>query len=103
MKYLFIIGDKANFDSVEFRQFLSHIISLEGNKPFQLFLYQFNGDILKVEYPYLTLEGQQKKYLALYPNIMLRCKDLGREYEDKESFALYIAGLGEMGQVIKAD
>ena len=106
MKYLFIIGDQAHFDSANFRAFLSYILQLEGSKPFQMFLYKFTGEILRTEYPYLTLEGQQKKYLALYPNMMLRLKDLKDnvpEAEGKNTFQLLVAGLGELGQVIKAD
>lgn len=77
MKYLFVIGEQSDFDSSSFRVFLQYIISMDGGKPFQMFLYKFNSDILKIEYPYLCLEGDQKKFLALYPNIVLKCKDLG--------------------------
>lgn len=42
MKYLFIIGENCDFDSHNFRAFLQHILSLEGGKPFQMFLYKFN-------------------------------------------------------------
>ena len=59
---------------------------LEGGKPFQMFLYKFNQEILKIEYPYICLEGDQKKALALYPNIIFICKDLGAKAEDKQLF-----------------
>jgi len=39
-------------------------------------LYRYNQDILMVEYPYLFCEGDKKKALALYPNIVLKCIDL---------------------------
>ena len=42
-----------------------------------MFLYKFNLDILQIEYPYLHLQGEEKKFLALYPNILMKCKDLG--------------------------
>ena len=77
MKYLFIIGDHSDFDNDSFRSFLTLIMELPGGKPFQMFLYKFNAEILQVEYPYLNLEGDKKKALALYPNIILKCVDLG--------------------------
>lgn len=83
MKYLFVVGEQCDFDSTGFRTFLSHIMALEGGKPFQMFLYKFNLDILSIEYPYLHLKGDQKKFLALYPNILLKCKDLGEKAENK--------------------
>lgn len=52
-------------------------------------LYKFNGEILKAEYPYLTLEGDTKKFLALYPNIILKNKDLGDLGEKNSTFTLY--------------
>jgi hypothetical protein len=76
MKYLFIIGEQKDFDSETFRKFLELIIKSEGGKPFQMFLYKYNEDILKIEYPYLHVEGQSKKALALYPYIILKCKDV---------------------------
>ena len=54
-------------------------------------LYKYNGEILKAEYPYLTLEGDNKKYLALYPNIILKNKDLGDIGEKNSNFTLYAA------------
>ena len=104
MKYLFIIGEQSDFDSSSFRSFLQHIIDLDGGKPFQLFLYKFNLDILKIEYPYLHLEGEEKKFLALYPNMLLKCKDIGQRAQDKSLFQLYMGGvLGNSGHVIKSD
>ena len=41
-KYLFVIGENCDFDSHNFRSFLQHILSLDGGKPFQMFLYKFN-------------------------------------------------------------
>lgn len=76
MKYVIMIGFKGDFDTPEFRKFLAHITSLTSNKPFKLYLYSYSGEILAAEYPYLTLEGTAKKWLALYPNIMLRSRDL---------------------------
>ena len=52
---------------------------MEGGKPFQMFLYKYNEEILKVEFPYLYLEGPNKKGLALYPYIVLKNKDLKLE------------------------
>ena len=77
MKYLFIIGEPHNFDCEEFRSFLTIIMGMSGGKPFQMFLYKFNAEILKIEYPYLCLTGKEKKHLALYPLIMLKCVDIG--------------------------
>lgn len=77
MKYLFIIGDPKDFDSELFRLFLQYIMDMDGGKPFQMFLYKFNADLLSTEFPYLCLQGTEKKYLALYPLMMLKCVDLG--------------------------
>ena len=52
-------------------------------------LYKYNGEILSAEYPYLTLEGDVKKALALYPNIVLKNKDLGEIAEKNQNFTLY--------------
>ena len=64
-------------------------MNLPGGKPFQMFLYKFNAEILQVEYPYLYLEGDKKKALALYPNIILKCVDLGLQ-NHKKNFSLCI-------------
>ena len=77
MKYLFIIGEQCDFDNEVFRSFISLIMNLEGGKPFKLFLYKYNGDILQVEFPYMCLENETKKALSLYPNIVLKCIDIG--------------------------
>jgi hypothetical protein len=53
MKYLFIVGEHKDFDTENFRNFLDLIIKMEGGKPFQMFLYKYNEDILKIEFPYL--------------------------------------------------
>ena len=105
MKYLFVIGDPSDFDSSPFRTFISHILSMESSKPFQMFMYKFNEEILKIEYPYLCLEGDNKKYLALYPNIILKCKDLNHKVsQNKSEFNLSIGGvIGNSGHVIKSD
>ena len=69
-----------------------------------MFLYKFNLDILSIEYPYLHLQGEQKKFLALYPNILLKCKDLGAKAHSKQQFQLLIGGvLGNSGHIIKSD
>ena len=69
-----------------------------------MFLYKFNEDILKIEYPYLCTSKDEKKFLALYPNIMLKVKDLGQKAQNKEMFHLSIGGvLGNSGHIIKAD
>ena len=77
MKYLFIIGHPEDFDCHNFRKFLQTILDMDGKKPFQMFLYKINAELLKIEYPYLCLEGPTRKYLALYPNILLKCIDIG--------------------------
>jgi hypothetical protein len=46
MKYLFIIGDNADFDNATFREFLQLIMDLPGGKPFQMFLHKFKAEIL---------------------------------------------------------
>lgn len=86
MKYIFVIGNHSDFDSHDFRVFLQHILDLDGGRPFQLFLYKYNQDILNIEYPYLSLSGQEKKYLALYPNLLLRTIDLGTKGNGKQDF-----------------
>ena len=77
MKYLIIIGETPDFDQPDFRTFLKFIMEACPKKPFKIMLYNYNGDILKAEYPYLTLVGDTKKHLALYPNILLKNKDIG--------------------------
>ena len=48
--------------------------------------------------------GRTKKHLALYPNIVLKCNDLGPKTEGKSEFRLFIGGvLGNQGQTIKSD
>jgi hypothetical protein len=76
MKYLFIIGDHADFDNEVFRTFLETIVNMEGGKPFKMFLYKFNHEILQVEYPYLFVQNQDEKRLALYPYIVLNSKNI---------------------------
>jgi len=69
-----------------------------------MFLYKFNQDILQIEYPYLHLQGEEKKFLALYPNILMKCKDLGQRAHEKTQFQLFLGGiLGNSGHVIKSD
>ena len=77
MKYLFVIGDNADFDNATFREFMQIVIDLPSGKPFQMFLHKFKAEILQVEYPYLSLEGDTQKKLSLYPNIVLKCVDIG--------------------------
>lgn len=54
-------------------------------KPFSLFLHRINIEILEAEYPHLCLKGEVKKKLTLYPNIIVKCKDIGQERQ-KQSF-----------------
>lgn len=42
---------------------------------------------MQLEFPYLFLEGDRKKALALYPNIILKCVDLGLS-DQKNNFQL---------------
>lgn len=52
-------------------------------------MYKYNQDILSIEFPYLYLEGDKKKALSLYPNILLKCIDLGLS-DQKQKFQLYM-------------
>ena len=90
MKYLFIIGDHSDFDNEVFRTFLETIISMEGSKPFKMFLYKFNHDILNVEYPYLFVENQVEKRLALYPYVILNSKNITDMPLEKVNFQVLI-------------
>jgi len=72
MKYLFIIGNNEDFDTENFRDFVQNIIDMSSSKPFQMFLYKFNAEILESEFPYLSLENDTKKSLSLFPNIILK-------------------------------
>lgn len=87
MKYIFIIANHDDFDTEEFREFLSLLIDLPTGKPFSLFLYKYNSEILNIEFPYLCIKGDKKKALALYPNILLKCIDLGIS-DKKENFQM---------------
>ena len=89
MKYLFIIGDHADFDSEQFREFLETIVGMEGGSPFKMFLYKFNHEILQIEYPYLFVENQDTKKLSLYPYIILNSKNLV-DKTSKENFQILI-------------
>ena len=46
MKYLFIIGNPSDFETIPFRAFLDHIIKMDGGKPFKLFLHKFKSEYL---------------------------------------------------------
>jgi hypothetical protein len=48
-------------------------------RPFTFFLHRFNKEILEVEYPMICLKGKDKKKLTLYPNLILKCKDIKKE------------------------
>lgn len=48
-------------------------------KPFSLYLHRINVEILKVEYKHICVEGVEKKKLTMYPNIIVKCKDIGQE------------------------
>ena len=54
-----------------------------------MFLYKFIKEIVETEYPYLYSVGDVKKGLALYPNIILKWRDLG-EGSRESSFKLCI-------------
>lgn len=86
-KYLFIIGFHDDFDNDTFRDFIKFLMDLPTGKPFQLFLYKYNQEILQIEFPYLYLEGDKKKALSLYPNILLKCVDLGLS-DQKQKFQI---------------
>jgi len=86
MKYLFIIGDQADFDNEHFRTFLETIVSMEGGSPFKMFLYKFNHEILQIEYPYLFVENQDTKKLSLYPYIILNSKNILGMEDSKMNF-----------------
>jgi hypothetical protein len=42
-------------------------------------MHRFKKDILELEFPFLMLKKEQKKKLGLYPEILLKCKDIGLE------------------------
>ena len=48
-------------------------------KPFTIFFHRINLQIIEAEYPHLFIKGNEKKKLTLYPNIILKCKDIGME------------------------
>lgn len=59
-------------------------------KPFCLYLHRFKPEILEAEYPHLTIKQNEKKKLSLYPNIIIKCKDVGLE-NSKNKFQLLLA------------
>jgi len=48
-------------------------------------MHRFKKEILEYEFPYLMLKQVEKKKLDLYPNIILKCKDIGLE-KTKQKF-----------------
>ena len=58
-----------------------------------------NTSILELEYPHLMVRGSEKKKLKLYPNIIVKCKDLGIQ-KKKDLFAIL---LGRTGLIAKEE
>jgi hypothetical protein len=72
---VFLIGDALDFEKASVRQLLQIVIDKEM-KPFTLFLHRLQKEILEIEYPMLCLKGKEKKKLTLYPNLIVKCKDI---------------------------
>ena len=68
---------------------MSMLTDLPSGKPLKVFLYKFIKEIVETEYPYLYSVGDVKKGLALYPNIILKWRDLG-EGSRESNFKLCI-------------
>ena len=58
-----------------------------------------NTSILELEYPHLMVRSSEKKRLKLYPNIIVKCKDLGIQ-KKKDLFAIL---LGRTGLIAKEE
>lgn len=58
-------------------------------KPFALFFHRLKLEMTELEYPHLLIKNDEKKKLALYPGIILKCKDLGLE-KIKKRFQLLL-------------
>ena len=48
-------------------------------KPFSIWLHRIKTDLLEIEYPHLAIHNGEKKKLALYPGIIVKCKDIKQE------------------------
>lgn len=83
-KYLFLIGDLNDFESSSFSLLLQELLRRDM-RPFNLFLHRFNGEIAEVDFPHLCIKGEERKKLALYPNIVIKCKDIAMERK-KQTF-----------------
>ena len=78
-KHVFLVGDMAtDFESEDFIKFAQGILS-EEMRPFSLFLHRFKPELVHTEYPHLCIRGNEKKKLTLYPQIIVKSKDLGLE------------------------
>ena len=86
-KHVFLVGDMAtDFESENFIKFAQGILS-EEMRPFSLFLHRFKPELVHTEYPHLCIRGNQKKKLTLYPQIIVKSKDLGLE-SSKQRFQI---------------
>ena len=78
-KQVFLVGDMAtDFESEDFFQLAKGMIS-EEMRPFSLLLHRFKPELVHTEYPHLCIRGNEKKKLTLYPQIIVKSKDLGLE------------------------
>ena len=78
-KQVFLVGDMAtDCESEDFFQLAKGMIS-EEMRPFSLFLHRFKPELVHTEYPHLCIRGNEKKKLTLYPQIIVKSKDLGLE------------------------
>ena len=48
-------------------------------KPFSLYLHRLKVDLGVKEYPHMFIVGNESKKLPLYPQILIKCKDIGVE------------------------
>ncbi|TNV85423.1 hypothetical protein FGO68_gene442 [Halteria grandinella] len=103
-KHVFVIGDgKQDFESDSFSALLKAIVQAEM-KPFCLYLHRLKPELATSEYAYLIILQNQSRKLALYPQIISKCKDLGVQ-ESKKKFQLllgpsrqiYISQFQELG------
>ena len=84
-KHVFLVGNVAtDFESNDFIKLAQGILS-EEMKPFSLFLHRFKPELLHTEYPHLSIKNNEKKKLTLYPQIIVKSKDLGLE-KSKQRF-----------------
>jgi hypothetical protein len=86
-KHVFLVGDMAtDFESEDFIKLAQGFLS-EEMRPFSLFLHRFKPDLVHTEYPHLCIRGNEKKKLTLYPQIIVKSKDLGLE-SSKQRFQI---------------